>query len=102
MLFCKSEVCDNGPPIVEKNVGQFEVAVQEPPLCDLDEPSHDVPGQLHRFPFAHLSLLFEQSTEVAPVAKVGHDEAVTCLPNHVVTFQDVAMLQLGQSLDFAI
>jgi hypothetical protein len=102
VLFGESEISDYRPALTKKNVSQFKITVQESFLGYLQEPAHDVPRQPQNLPFRQLTPAFEQSRKIALVAVLRDDVAVALFPDHIVTFEDVGVSELAESLDFAI
>lgn len=71
-------------------------------LADLQVPANDIFHDGKHFWFRHFAFLFEQRTQVALLTEFCDDVAVSCLSDDFIAPQYVGMLQLGESLDFAI
>ena len=102
MLFSKPEISQQRPSIAHEDIGQLEVAVEEVTLRHLDEPAHNVFGQLEDIALRHPALLLEGNTQIPLITVFSDDIAMRCFPDDIIATQNIGMLQTSQRLDLAI
>lgn len=97
---CEPEICDFGLAVVDEDVGDFEIAMDDVIIGQIDEASENVADVCFCFEFFHGFFGSQFGLQIALVAQLGDNVAVAIAGEDFVALQHVGMLQFLQNLNF--
>lgn len=89
MFFGESKISDDCLSIVHKNIGQFEISVQELAVSHLHKPFDDVLEYPESLVFRDSSLFFDKVTQVTLVAELSYDITVRSFSDDIEALKDI-------------
>ena len=99
---CEPEVGYLGDPILEEDVGHFEVPVDDPLGGEVEEALVDVGDDALEAGVVEGAGLLDPGLQVALVAELGDDVAVAVAGENLQAPQDVGVVQLLQHRDLGV
>mgnify|MGYP000156218724 CR=1 FL=1 len=102
MLLGESKISYHCFSLTEKDISKLKIPVEESSFSNVDKSIHNVLCKFESFLLTESFFFLQKSTEISSITEVGNDEAVSMLPDDIVTLEYILMLKLGECLDFAI
>jgi hypothetical protein len=87
---------------MHKDVGHLQIPMHNPLLAQVEQPPIDGPDVRFCITFAHNFVRTQDGLEVAAVTQLSDDITVSVASEHLVTAEDVGVVETFEDVDLGV